>query len=234
MPRRKKSRLQSRLEPFLLNLGLGFFSSTLGRLSWPAAQRVGRRIGSLAWSLSRRDRRRALDHIALAYPELSEAERQQLGQACFRHHGTTLGECLHLLHRDCEFVRSVVDVQGWEEVEKARAADRPVLILTGHCGNWELLAAAINCRGLGMAVVARRLEERLCASGGGWLRGPCGAMASVAPKGPRHCAPGVGDGQPAWPGRSGRSVRESSPTARTSVTAMSPSLVVSYSASPSE
>ena len=159
MPRRKKSRLQSRLEPFLLNLGLGFFSSTLGRLSWPAAQRVGRRIGSLAWSLSRRDRRRALDHIALAYPELSEAERQQLGQACFRHHGTTLGECLHLLHRDCEFVRSVVDVQGWEEVEKARAADRPVLILTGHCGNWELLAAAINCRGLGMAVVARPLEE---------------------------------------------------------------------------
>lgn len=159
MPRRKKSRLQSRLEPFLLNAGLGLFSSTLGRLPWPAAQRAGRRIGALAWTLSRRDRRRALDHLALAYPELSEAERLRLGRDCFRHHGTTLGECLHLLHRDCELVRSVVEVRGWEEVEKARAADRPVLILTGHCGNWELLAAAINCRGLGMAVVARPLEE---------------------------------------------------------------------------
>ncbi len=153
------SKKKSRLERFLLNAGLGLFSSTLGRLPWSAAQRTGRRIGVLAWSLSRRDRRRALDHIALAYPELSEPDRQRLGRDCFRHHGTTLGECLHLLHRDCEFVRSVVEVRGWEEVEKARVADRPVLILTGHCGNWELLAAAINCRGLGMAVVARPLEE---------------------------------------------------------------------------
>jgi Kdo2-lipid IVA lauroyltransferase/acyltransferase len=156
---RKKRRLKSVLEPFLLNAGLGLFSSTLGRLPWSAAQRSGRRIGALAWSLSRRDRRRALDHIALAYPELSVPDRERLGRDCFRHHGTTLGECLHLLHRDCGFVRSVVEVRGWEEVEKARAADRPVLILTGHCGNWELLAAAINCRGLGMAVVARPLEE---------------------------------------------------------------------------
>ncbi|HEX6899925.1 MAG TPA: lysophospholipid acyltransferase family protein [Thermoanaerobaculia bacterium] len=159
MSKKKKGRLKSVLEPFLLNAGLGFFSATLGRLPWSAAQRAGRRIGALAWSLSRRDRRRALDHIALAYPDLSEPDRERLGRECFRHHGTTLGECLHLLHRDCGFVRSVVEVRGWEEVEKARAADRPVLILTGHCGNWELLAAAINCRGLGMAVVARPLEE---------------------------------------------------------------------------
>jgi Kdo2-lipid IVA lauroyltransferase/acyltransferase len=154
-----KKRLKNRLEPFFLNAGLVLFSSTLGRLPWSAAQRTGRRIGALAWSLSRRDRRRALDHIALAYPELSAPDRERLGRECFRHHGTTLGECLHLLHRDCGFVRSVVEVRGWEGVEKARAAGRPVLILTGHCGNWELLAAAINCRGLGMAVVARPLEE---------------------------------------------------------------------------
>src|SRR3712207_7685640 len=51
---------------------------------------------SLGWRLSRRDRRRTLDHIALAWPEMAEADRQRLGRACFRHHGTTLGECLHL------------------------------------------------------------------------------------------------------------------------------------------
>ena len=56
---KKKKRLKSLLEPLLLNFGLGLFSSTLGRLPWPAAQKTGRRIGSLAWSLSRRDRRRA-------------------------------------------------------------------------------------------------------------------------------------------------------------------------------
>jgi KDO2-lipid IV(A) lauroyltransferase len=156
---RKRNPLRARLETALLNAGLKALTSTLGRLPWRTSQRVGRAIGSLGWRLSRRDRRRTLDHLALAYPGLSEAERLRLGRDCFRHHGTTLGECLHLFHRDCGFIASVVEVRGWEEVEKARAADRPVLILTGHCGNWELLAAAINCRGLGMAVVARPLDE---------------------------------------------------------------------------
>ncbi|MCB1008705.1 MAG: lysophospholipid acyltransferase family protein, partial [Acidobacteria bacterium] len=43
--------------------------------------------------------------------------------------------------------------------EAARALGRPILVVTGHCGNWELLAAALNQRGLGMSVVARALDE---------------------------------------------------------------------------
>ncbi len=156
--KRRKNPLKARLEPALLNAGLRLLTSTLGRLSWTASQRVGRAIGGLGWWLSRRDRRRTLEHLAFAYPEMPEPRRRRLGRDCFRHHGTTLGECLHLFHRDCDFVRSVVEMGGWEEVEAARREGRPILILTGHCGNWELLAAAINCRGLGMAVVARPLD----------------------------------------------------------------------------
>src|SRR6185295_14341334 len=134
MARRRKSRLKARLEPAFLNVGLGILTATLGRLSWPASQRVGRAIGSLAWRLSRRERGRALEHLALAFPEMSGEERRRLGRDCFRHQGTNLGECLHLFHRDCGFVLSVVEIRGWEEVEKAKREDRPVLILTGHCG----------------------------------------------------------------------------------------------------
>jgi len=159
MPRRKKSRLRARLEPALLNAGLWLFTATLGRLPWSTAQRVGRAIGSLGWTLSRRDRRHTLDHLALAFPEMPEVDRRRLGRDCYRHHGTTLGECLHLFHRDCAFVESVAEVRGWEEIDKAREAGRALLLFTGHCGNWELLGAAVNCRGLGMAVVARPLDE---------------------------------------------------------------------------
>jgi KDO2-lipid IV(A) lauroyltransferase len=159
MPRRKKSRLRARLEPALLNAALWLLSSTLGRLSWRGSQRVGRAIGSLAWTLSRRDRRRALDHLALAYPELIGPERRRLARDCFRHLGTVLGECLHLYHRDCAFVGSVVEIQGFEEIEKVRKEGRPLVLFTGHCGNWELLGAAVNCRGVGMVVVARSLDE---------------------------------------------------------------------------
>jgi KDO2-lipid IV(A) lauroyltransferase len=145
--------------PDELNAGLWALTSTLGRLPWRAAQRMGRAIGSLGWTLSRRDRRRALDHLALAFPDSPEPERRRLGHDCFRHLGELLGECLHLYHRDCPFVGSVVDVEGWEVIEQVRRDGRPLVLFTGHCGNWELLGAAVNCRGVGMAVVARPLDE---------------------------------------------------------------------------
>jgi KDO2-lipid IV(A) lauroyltransferase len=147
------------LEPRLLNAALHLLTGTLGRLSWRGAQRTGSWIGALGWILLRRDRRRTLDHLAIAFPDLSEAERKRLGRASFLHHGRTLGECLTLFHASPEDVARVVEVAGWDEVERARSAGRPILIVTGHCGNWELLAATINLRGLGMEVVARSLDD---------------------------------------------------------------------------
>lgn len=134
-------------------------AAVFGRLSWPAAQRLGRGIGSLGWRVSRRDRRRTLDHLAIAFPDLSPAERERLGRASFRHLGVTLAESLHSLSRSGEELLAHVSVEGWEEVERARAAGKPILILTGHCGNWELLAATINLRGLPLSVVARALDH---------------------------------------------------------------------------
>lgn len=34
-----------------------------------------------------------------------------------------------------------------------------MLILTGHCGNWELLAALLSAHGLPLSVVAREIDE---------------------------------------------------------------------------
>ncbi|HXU30151.1 MAG TPA: lysophospholipid acyltransferase family protein [Thermoanaerobaculia bacterium] len=138
-------------------------AATWGRLPWRAAQRFGAGFGLVAWNLSRivagRDRRRALAHLEIAFPELPLEERQKLARASFRHLGITLGECLHLLRRDAESLKSHVALEGWERIESARAAGRPIVILTGHCGNWEVLAAALSIHGLPLAAVARSLDE---------------------------------------------------------------------------
>jgi len=82
-----------------------------------------------------------------------------LGLRCFAHLGTLLGECLVLRHSTVEGLASHVELGGWEHVDAARAQRRPIVIVTGHCGNWELLAAILNARGLGMLVVAREIDE---------------------------------------------------------------------------
>lgn len=147
----RRTALLARLDDFL--------SGFVGRFDLAGAQALGRAIGTVGWTVAGRDRRRTLEHLALALPDLAPDRRAAIGRASFRHFGAMLGECLWLRSRGAAEVRSMVDFTGWEEIERARAAGRPILILTGHCGNWELLAAALNVRGLGMAVVARELDD---------------------------------------------------------------------------
>ena len=131
----------------------------VSRLEWHDAQAFGRALGRLGWALAPRDRRRTLDHLAIAFPGADSGARRALGRASFRHFGCMLSEALWIAGRGPEEVLSRVRFEGWAEIERARAGGRPILILTGHCGNWELLAAALNVRGLGMAVVARELDD---------------------------------------------------------------------------
>lgn len=157
--RKRRSAASRRRRDTLAQLAFRAVAPAFGALSWRGCQRLGPRLGDLGWTLSRRDRERALAHLAIAFPDRPEQERHSLARASFRHFGVVLAECLHLRSADCATVAGVTTLTGWEHVEAARAAKRPVLILTGHCGNWELLAALLNCRGLGMAVVARALED---------------------------------------------------------------------------
>jgi KDO2-lipid IV(A) lauroyltransferase len=120
---------------------------------------VGRGLGALAWLVLRRDRCRALEHLSVAFPELPEGERLRLARASFRHLGVTTGEILWLFRRDCRAVNRHVRIEGMETVRSVRDSGRPIVYVTGHCGNWELMAAACNCNGLGITVVVRGLDE---------------------------------------------------------------------------
>ncbi|MFP3939941.1 MAG: lysophospholipid acyltransferase family protein [Thermoanaerobaculia bacterium] len=136
-----------------------FLAAFFRLLPWRAAQAVGRPLGRLAWRFSRRDRYRMMKHLAVAFPERSPAELERLCRACYAHLGTTATEVLWLFTRDCRAVLRLTETEGLERVLALRASGRPILFVTGHCGNWELLAARINCSGLGMTVVVRALDE---------------------------------------------------------------------------
>lgn len=131
----------------------------LGTSSWSGAQAVGASLGRLAWYLAGRDRRRILEHLELAFPETSAAWRLDCGRACFRHLGSCLGELLHLWHRPPGEASRHVQVEGFEVIEELRQRGRPILVLTGHCGNWELISTANQSHGLGLAAMARQNDD---------------------------------------------------------------------------
>ncbi len=84
-----------------------------------------------------------------------------MARACLGHQGMNLTECLHLLGRDPREVEEHVDVEGWDQVEALRRAGRPILLLTAHVGNWELLGPIVNGRGVELWAVVRALDEEV-------------------------------------------------------------------------
>jgi KDO2-lipid IV(A) lauroyltransferase len=70
-----------------------------------------------------------------------------------------LAELLHLLKRSKRQILRHLEIQGWENVAAAQAAGRSILILTGHCGNWELIGTALHEGGVPPAAVARPLDD---------------------------------------------------------------------------
>jgi len=129
-------------------------------LPWSFLQWLGQRVGGLAYSLSGRDRTRSNDHLALAYPPSNPRWRRATVREAFRCQVTNLLEVFHLAGKKPEAIDPHVEVVGWEHLERARESGRPVILVTGHCGNWELLGAIFGRRGVPLAAVVRGMSEK--------------------------------------------------------------------------
>jgi len=134
-------------------------AAALGALSWRRAQAIGALAGRFLWRVEPRRRERALAQLALALPELAPGERRAIARRSLAHQATTLAESLHLLGRGTPVSAVPVEVDGFDHLERLLAARRPVLLVTGHCGNWELISAALTSRGVRVFAVARELQD---------------------------------------------------------------------------
>jgi len=129
----------------------------IGTLPPPAALAVGRALGRGAHALLGTPRRLAWKHVGMAFPELDEAARARIVRATFEHAGQSfaeLGSWRQLARLD-----GYVRIDNLAALDAALAEGRGTIAVTGHVGNWELLAATIAERGYALSVVARRVND---------------------------------------------------------------------------
>lgn len=154
---KKKKKFKRNLEVLAFN-GLVSFARCLPRKTGLS---VFAGLGSAAARLFRKDRRRALDNLALAFPDMPEPVRSALAAATFKTLGRNFFEFLNLEGSSKETIGNLVErVTGGEHLDRAVAKRRGIIAITGHIGCFELLAGYFATRGYALNVVGRELWEK--------------------------------------------------------------------------
>ena len=135
-------------------------AGAVGRtLSLPAARRIGRGLGAMSNTVVRRERAKALRNLAIGFPDEDQAVREEIAREMFVHLGVSLMEICWMQNLDAAMFERTTVVEGAEHMRAALAGGKGVVLFTGHCGNWEWMAASIGMLGFPMNVIARDLYD---------------------------------------------------------------------------
>jgi KDO2-lipid IV(A) lauroyltransferase len=146
------------LTGFLANLVM----RPVSRMSWAGRERLARFVGGLAYTLGIR-RRVALENLAMAMPERSEAERHAIARGTYITMARVVLEALADTHRlpPGWEQEEVVSREAWQALQAHLATGKGALLVTAHFGNWEMLGEILIHRGVPLNALVRPLKGAL-------------------------------------------------------------------------
>ena len=154
MPSLKKFK---RTAVFNLTRLLLFFFNIIPRRT---AVFIGGWLGLAAWKLFSRDRYRFLRHLSLVYKDkLSLKEKNAISRNFFINSGKNLADVIRFKKHYRGEIKPLVTVEGLEYFDRAYNEGRGLFGITGHIGNFELLAVHIAELGYKIAVIGREMYD---------------------------------------------------------------------------
>jgi KDO2-lipid IV(A) lauroyltransferase len=153
-------------QPLILEFGqyaaLRAVSTVLNCFDPEQNLRTAATIGSLVYRSSRRHRERGQANIARSFPEWDPPRVAEVAERSMQY-------MFQLFLVDALIAARLVTRSSWPHrlhlsgigplVERL-IQGRPIILLTGHCGNWELLGHALAVLGYPITALARPLDNR--------------------------------------------------------------------------
>ena len=141
---------------FRLAVGIGGFMRLFPRRMRLAC---GRALGILVFALDARHRAITIDNVSKAYGnEKSDEECRAIAEGAFRHFGAMVFELITLGSPSANKIAGLVELDGIERYQQARAKGKGIILITGHFGNWEIYGVAHGYR-LGRIHVLARVQD---------------------------------------------------------------------------
>jgi KDO2-lipid IV(A) lauroyltransferase len=155
------SKPRSRAADYTVYLLVRVLVCVLQSLSPSAAHKVATALAWLLFRIDRRHRQVADDNLRHAFPgRFTDAERDHLVHGVFRHFCQLLVDIVHTprkLHP--ANWRRHVDVTGARPLISRLLSGRPLLLVTGHFGNWEIGGYVMGLLGFRSYAIARPLDN---------------------------------------------------------------------------
>lgn len=139
----------------------------LAHIPFGLSLRVSKFLGMLMFACLRKRRKIAVENVAESLPYLRSHPEWQEGEVTpdeivrrmFDNLGRSLIENLRLYYGRGRDILSDVEFRGLEHYEEAKRRGKGVAFITGHCGNWELVALSCGVLYGSVAVVARKQDN---------------------------------------------------------------------------
>lgn len=104
-------------------------------------------------------KRRALENLALIWPDMPAARRQEIAARCLNNVGRTFIENYSARDFPARMEKLTPQGPGAAALEEAAQNGRPVILVTGHFGNYEATRAALVARGYDIGGLYRDMKN---------------------------------------------------------------------------
>ena len=99
-------------------------------------------------------------NLSNAFPNLSEFEKNKITKSMWCNYGKILAEYVFIKNfRETKLKQNVI-VKGQEILEKIQINKKPVIFISGHFNNFELMAMHIDKSGIDLAAIYRPLNNK--------------------------------------------------------------------------
>ena len=101
------------------------------------------------------------DNLSLALPNLNKSQRDKIINNMWANYGKIFSEYMFIkkFRENTEFSKKII-IENQEELEKIKSQKKPVIFISGHFNNFELMAMHIEKSGINLAAIYRPLNNK--------------------------------------------------------------------------
>ncbi len=122
---------------------------------------IGSLVGLASWKLLLKERHKVDRHLSIVFPnELTPSQRRTIGRAFFVNSGKNLADVIRFSDHYASEIKPLVEIEGLEHFDAAYNRGKGLIGVTGHIGNFELLAVHMAGMGYKIAAIGREMYDR--------------------------------------------------------------------------